>query len=148
MQVTQKEYQKMYEKASPNSNLLVDCLWAFCVGGLICALGQVLFNAYQGILHDEDAARAWVSITLIALAAFFTALGLFDNLSKRAGAGTIVPITGFANSIVAPAMEFKSEGLVLGVGAKMFVVAGPVLVYGTISSVIYGVILCIVQAMA
>ncbi len=148
MQVTQKEYQKMYEKASPNSNLLVDCLWAFCVGGLICALGQVLFNAYQGILHDEDAARAWVSITLIALAAFFTALGLFDNLAKRAGAGTIVPITGFANSIVAPAMEFKSEGLVLGVGAKMFVVAGPVLVYGTISSVIYGVILCIVQAMA
>lgn len=148
MQVTQKEYQKMYEKASPNSNLLVDCLWAFCVGGLICALGQVLFNAYQGILHDEDAARAWVSITLIALAAFFTALGLFDNLAKRAGAGTIVPITGFANSIVAPAMEFKSEGLVLGVGAKMFVVAGPVLVYGTISSVIYGVILRIVQAMA
>lgn len=138
----------MYEKASPNSNLLVDCLWAFCVGGLICALGQVLFNAYQGILHDEDAARAWVSITLIALAAFFTALGLFDNLAKRAGAGTIVPITGFANSIVAPAMEFKSEGLVLGVGAKMFVVAGPVLVYGTISSVIYGVILRIVQAMA
>lgn len=138
----------MYEKASPNSNLLVDCLWAFCVGGLICALGQVLFNAYQDILHDEDSARAWVSITLIALAAFFTALGLFDNLAKRAGAGTIVPITGFANSIVAPAMEFKSEGLVLGVGAKMFVVAGPVLVYGTISSVIYGVILCIVQAMA
>lgn len=148
MQVTQKEYKKMYQKASPNSNLFVDCLWAFCVGGAICALGQVLYNVYQGMLHNEEASRAWVSVTLVALAAIFTALGLYDNLAKHAGAGTIVPITGFANSIVSPAMEFKSEGLVLGLGAKMFVVAGPVLVYGITSSVVYGLILCIVRAMA
>lgn len=143
MQISEQQYKKMYEKASPNSNIFVDCLWAFCVGGAICALGQALGNLYMIMVQDIQIARTWVSITLIGLAALLTALGIYDNLAKHAGAGTIVPITGFANSIVSPAMEFKSEGLVLGVGAKMFTVAGPVLVYGTTASIIYGLILYI-----
>ncbi|MCH4239712.1 MAG: stage V sporulation protein AC [Oscillospiraceae bacterium] len=143
MQISEQQYKKMYEKASPNSNIFVDCLWAFCVGGAICALGQALGNLYMTMVQDIQVARTWVSITLVGLAALLTALGIYDNLAKHAGAGTIVPITGFANSIVSPAMEFKSEGLVLGVGAKMFTVAGPVLVYGTTASIIYGLILYI-----
>jgi stage V sporulation protein AC len=141
MQLSEKQYKSMYKKASPNSNLFVDCLWAFGVGGAICALGQALSNLYMMMLHDLTIARTWVSITLVGLAAILTALRIYDNLAKHAGAGTIVPITGFANSIVSPAMEFKSEGLVLGLGAKMFTIAGPVLVYGTTASVIYGLIL-------
>lgn len=141
MQLTQRQYQEMYQKASPDSNLFVDCLWAFGVGGAICALGQWLCDVYQSALGSLDLARTWVSITLIALAALLTACRVYDNIAKHAGAGTIVPITGFANSIVSPAMEFKSEGLVLGLGAKMFTVAGPVLVYGITSSAVYGLIL-------
>lgn len=141
MQVSQQQYKKMYEKTSPNSNLFIDCLWAFCVGGAICALGQALGNLYMMVVQDLQVARTWVSVTLVALAAILTACKIYDNIAKYAGAGTIVPITGFANSIVSPAMEFKSEGLVLGLGAKMFTVAGPVLVYGTTASVIYGLIL-------
>ncbi|ARP51030.1 MULTISPECIES: stage V sporulation protein AC [Caproicibacterium] len=145
MQITQQQYKSMYEEASPNSNLFVDCLWAFGVGGGICAVGQWLCNLYQSVGLDKDTASTWVSITLIAATALLTACRVFDNLAKHAGAGTIVPITGFANSIVSPAMEFKSEGLVLGLGAKMFTVAGPVLVYGTTASVIYGLILYLFQ---
>lgn len=141
MQISQKQYQSMYEKASPGSNLFVDCLWAFGVGGTICALGQWLCDLYRAAGLSLTAASAWVSITLIGLSALLTALRIYDKLAKHAGAGTIVPITGFANSIVSPAMEYKSEGLVLGIGAKMFTVAGPVLVYGTTASVLYGLIL-------
>ena len=108
-------------------------------------MGQWLCNLYQSVGLDKDTASTWVSITLIAATALLTACRVFDNLAKHAGAGTIVPITGFANSIVSPAMEFKSEGLVLGLGAKMFTVAGPVLVYGTTASVIYGLILYLFQ---
>lgn len=140
MKVTAQEYAKLYKKASPPSTVLKDCLWAFAVGGAICALGQVLFNSYMLLVQDEKAARAWVSVTLIAAAAFLTACKIYDKLAKHAGAGTIVPITGFANSIVSPAMEFKTEGLVLGLGAKMFSIAGPVIVYGISACIAYGIV--------
>ena len=113
---------------------------AFVVGGLICTLGQVFMNWYQNMgLGEKDAGTA-VSMTLVALSALFTGLSLYDNLAKHAGAGTLVPITGFANSIAAPAVEFKTEGFILGVGAKMFTIAGPVIVYGVSASVVYGIV--------
>lgn len=118
-------------------------IMAFLVGGAICATGQALANLYVQMGLQIKDAKSWVSITLIALSAILTALKVYDNIAKHAGAGTLVPITGFANSIVAPAMEFKSEGFIIGVGAKMFVIAGPVLVYSTAVSIIYGIILVI-----
>ena len=133
----------MSDKASPSSSHGKNILMAYLVGGLICATGQALSNLYVSMGLELKDARAWVSITLIALSAVLTAFGVFDNIAKVAGAGTLVPITGFANSIVAPAIEFKSEGYVVGVGGKMFVIAGPVLVYGITASILYGLILCI-----
>lgn len=133
----------MTKKASPNSPALKNCIWAFLVGGLICTIGQVLVELYMQTGLDLKSARAAVSISLIGLSAIFTALKIYDNIAKHAGAGTLVPITGFANSVVSPAMEFKSEGFVTGLGAKMFVIAGPVLVYGICASVLYGLILFI-----
>lgn len=141
MKVTEKEYAKMAERVSPNSNVLKDCLWAFCVGGAICTLGQFIKNMFISMEFSVKDASTFVSILLIILSAAATAVGVYDNLAKHAGAGTIVPITGFANSIVSPAMEFKSEGYVIGIGGKMFVIAGPVLVYGTCASVLYGLII-------
>ena len=145
MDMTNKEYGKFVNSKSKPSPLVKDLLWAFTTGGLICTFGEFLLHLYQSWELSEDDAGLLVSITLIFLSALFTGLNLFEKLAKRAGAGTLVPITGFANSIAAPAMEYKSEGLITGVAAKMFTIAGPVLVFGISASVIYGLILCLVS---
>ena len=136
--MTEGEYGKLVQEMSPNSPMGKDCLKAFFVGGLICALGQVFINWYENLgLSNSDAGTA-ASMTLVVLSALLTGLSLYDNIAKHAGAGTLVPITGFANSISAPAVEFKTEGFILGLGAKMFTIAGPVIVYGVSASVLYG----------
>ena len=137
---TQKSYQEYVNQKSPNSPIVKNCFNAFWVGGLICSIGQVVFSfcLYKGL--DETSSGTIVSIILIALSAFLTALNIFNKIGKFAGAGSLVPITGFANSIVAPSMEYKSEGYIMGVGAKMFTVAGPVLVYGISTSIIVGIV--------
>ena len=138
--MTEKQYNKLVKDSVPASPIVRDCLNAFWIGGLICTLGQVFVNFYGWMgLEKQDAATAG-SMTLVFLAALVTGLGLFDDIAKYAGAGTLVPITGFANSIAAPAVEFKTEGFILGVGAKMFTIAGPVIVYGVSASVVYGLI--------
>ena len=141
--MTDKEYQKLVEEMNPRSPMWRDCLLAFVVGGLICTLGQVFINCYSTLGLDKDAAGTAASISLVTLSALLIGLSLYDNLAKHAGAGTLVPITGFANAISAPAVEFKTEGFILGVGAKMFTIAGPVIVYGVSASVVYGLILWI-----
>ena len=141
MKVKQQEYQTWVEQVSPQTNLLTGCLKAFIVGGLICVLGQCLrtfFLSLSGMTMDQ--AGIWTSITLIFLGAFFTGIGWYDNLGHFAGAGSIIPITGFANGIVSSAVEYKKEGFILGLGAKMFSIAGPVLVYGTLASSLVGLI--------
>ena len=143
MKVTNQEYSQMTDKTSPNSPKVKNLIWAFLVGGLICTLGQAIQNLWMLAGLPEQEAKMAVSCTLILLSAVLTGLGFYDNLAKHAGAGTLVPITGFANAIVSPAIEFKSEGYITGLGAKMFVVAGPVLVFGISASVVYGVILYI-----
>ncbi len=137
---TQKEYNEYVNKKSPNSPILKNCFNAFWVGGLICSIGQIImdFCIYKGM--EQTSASTVVSISLIALSAILTALNVFNKIGKFAGAGSLVPITGFANSIVSPAIEYKSEGYVMGVGGKMFTVAGPVLVFGISASVIIGII--------
>ena len=141
MNITKEEYAALVRQRAKKSPLGRDMAWAFLVGGLICAGGQGLRQFYMSRGMDADAAGGAVSITLIFLAALLTGLGTFDKLAKRAGAGTLVPITGFANAMVSPALEFKSEGLVTGVAAKMFTIAGPVLVFGISASVAYGLLL-------
>ena len=138
--MTDKEYQTLTEEMSPKSPMWKDCVTAFVVGGLICTLGQVFINCYSKWGLDKDTAGTAASMTLVALSALLTGLSLYDNIAKYAGAGTLVPITGFANAISAPAVEFKTEGFILGVGAKMFTIAGPVIVYGVSASVVYGLI--------
>lgn len=138
--MTEKQYDTLVKQMCPPSPLGKDCLLAFLVGGAICCLGQVFLNWYGSLGLDKDMAGTAASMSLVALSALFTGLSLYDDLAKHAGAGTLVPITGFANSIAAPAVEFKTEGFVLGVGAKMFTIAGPVIVYGISASVIYGLI--------
>ena len=138
--MTEKEYEKLVGELSPKSPLWKDCLFAFVIGGGICALGQLFMNWYEDLGLDKTDAGTLTSMTLVALSALFTGLSLYDNLAKYAGAGTLVPITGFANSVAAPAVEFKTEGFILGVGAKMFTIAGPVIVYGVSASVVYGLI--------
>lgn len=141
MQYSQKEYLSYLKEKSPNSPLWKDVLWAFLVGGAICAVGQGILELYQNRLGlEEQQARTAVSVTMIFLGALLTGLDIYCKIGKYAGAGTLVPITGFANAIVSPAMEFKKEGLVLGLASKMFVIAGPVLVYGITASVGVGVI--------
>ena len=135
-----KRYEEMFNQVKPKPPLLKNILWAFIVGGLICTLGQFLQNYFIDMGFSKKEAGGPTSVVLIFLAALFTGLGLYDELGKRAGAGSILPITGFANSIVSPAMEFKREGYVFGIGAKMFVIAGPVLVYGMVTSAIIGLI--------
>ena len=125
---------------APKSPMWKDCLNAFWIGGLICAIGQLILNGYTKLGLDEVNAGTATSMTLVALSALLTGLSLYDNIAKYAGAGTLVPITGFANAIAAPAVEFKTEGFILGVGAKMFTIAGPVIVYGVSASVVYGLI--------
>jgi stage V sporulation protein AC len=138
--VDQKEYQKLVNQKEPKPTLLKNIIWAFIVGGLICVLGQVFLNYFvsKGISPKE--AGTPVAIIMVFLGAFFTGLGWYDLLGKVAGAGSVVPITGFANSVVSPAMEFRREGLVMGVGAKMFLIAGPVIVFGVITSAAVGLI--------
>ena len=138
--MTEKQYGKLVEEMSPKSPILRDCVNAFWIGGLICTLGQWLMNFYQNMGLDKEGAGTAVSISLVCMSALLTGLSLYDNIAKHAGAGTLVPITGFANAIAAPAVEFKTEGFILGVGAKMFTIAGPVIVYGVSASVIYGFI--------
>ena len=140
MHMTNKEYQKLVEQVSPNSPIGKDCFHAFWIGGLICVLGQLLINGYSALGLDKTQASTAASMTLVALSALLTGLSLYDDIAKHAGAGTLVPITGFANAVAAPAVEFKTEGFILGVGAKMFTIAGPVIVYGVSASVVYGII--------
>lgn len=139
MKVTGGEYDKMTKKASPPSKKLRNGTFAFLIGGLICAIGEAFSMLYEYLGIGEEDVKFLVPATLIVAASILTAAGVFDNIAYYAGAGTIVPITGFANSIVSPAMEYRSEGRILGTGANMFKIAGPVLVYGTLAAVIYGV---------
>ncbi|MCQ4937281.1 stage V sporulation protein AC [Anaerotignum propionicum] len=134
-----KEYDQMVKKASPNSPIFSNCLKAFISGGFICGFGQILLDYFSKSFKEDEAALL-VSVTLVVISAVLTGLGLYEKLGKHCGAGTIVPITGFANSVVAPAIEFKKEGLIFGTGAKMFILAGPVIVYGTFTSMIVGLI--------
>lgn len=147
MKVTSQEYQRMNKKASPKSPVLKNCLWAFFVGGFICTLGQVVADLCQNAGLEQTDARMVASISLIFISMVLTGFQVYDNIAKHAGAGTLVPITGFANSIVSPAIEFKSEGYVTGLGAKMFTIAGPVLVYGIVASIVYGLIYYVVSLM-
>ena len=146
--MTQRESQKLVDEMSPRSPILKNCIWAFVSGGAICLLGQVLRNLYEGWGIETEQAGTLMSVTLVFLSALFTGLSLYDDLAKHAGAGTLVPITGFANAVCAPAVEFKTEGFVLGTAAKMFTIAGPVIVYGVSASVVYGVIYWICQMWA
>ena len=138
--MTNKAYDKLVRDLSPKSPILKDCLNAFWIGGLICAVGQLLLNGYLALGLSKEEAGTAMSMTLVAISAFLTGLSLYDDIAKHAGAGTLVPITGFANAVAAPAVEFKTEGFILGVGAKMFTIAGPVIVYGVSASVVYGII--------
>lgn len=137
---TVKDYQNYVDQKSPNSPILKNCLNAFWVGGLICSIGQIIMEVCKSRGLSTEISGTVVSILLIAVSAFLTGLNLFNKIGKFAGAGSLVPITGFANSIVAPAMEYKSEGYVMGVGGKMFTVAGPVLVFGISTSIIVGIV--------
>ncbi|MBQ8508351.1 MAG: stage V sporulation protein AC [Clostridia bacterium] len=137
-------YKKYAAKRAAKSNLAADCAKAFFVGGLICCIGQGLHDIYTWLGMSEDNVKALVPMTLVFLAALLTGLNVFDNIAKFAGAGTLVPITGFSNAVVSPALDTKAEGFILGVGAKIFTIAGPVILYGTLASVIYGVIKYIV----
>ena len=138
--MTEKEYGKLVDSLAPKSPIVKDCVNAFWIGGLICAIGQVFINIYTALgLEQQDAATAG-SMTLVALSALMTGLSWYDDIAKYAGAGTLVPITGFANAIAAPAVEFRTEGMILGTAAKMFTIAGPVIVYGISAGVVYGLI--------
>ena len=138
--MTERQYDRLVKDMAPKSPIGKDCFNAFWIGGAICTLGQLIMNGYTALGLDKTDTGTAVSMTLVALSALLTGLSLYDNIAKVAGAGTLVPITGFANSIAAPAVEFKTEGFVLGVGAKMFTIAGPVIVYGVSASVVYGLI--------
>ncbi len=138
--MSKEEYSRLVKEKSPKSPTLKNCTFAFVVGGLICSLGEVLTKVYTSLSLPEEEAKTLTSVSLIFLGVLLTALGVFDNIAKHAGAGTLLPITGFANAVSSPAIEFKSEGFILGVGAKMFTIAGPVIVYGVSASVVYGVI--------
>ena len=143
--MTEKQYEKLVGELAPKSPIWKDCFHAFWIGGLICVLGQLAMNGYQALGLDKEQAGTATAMSLVVLSALLTGLSLYDNIAKHAGAGTLVPITGFANSIAAPAVEFKTEGFILGVGAKMFTIAGPVIVYGVSASVVYGLIYWICQ---
>lgn len=145
MRISNKQYDEMVKKASPNSPIILNCIKAFLIGGAICCFGQLLFYIFRKSGMSLDESRSLVSISLIIITAILTGIGVFDKIAKHAGAGTIVPITGFANSVVSPAMEFKSEGFIMGTGASIFKVAGPVILYGTTAASLYGLIYFIVE---
>ena len=140
MPVSQKEYGEMVKKASPNSKSCIDIPCAFVIGGLICVIGQALTDFYSYLGFDDRTSAAWCTVTLVFLSALLTGLGVYEKIAKHGGAGTLVPVTGFANAVASPAVEFKSEGFILGLGAKIFIIAGPVILYGTAASVLYGLI--------
>ena len=140
MNIDKQTYKKYVASRAPASPLVKDMFLAFVTGGAICAFAEGLYNFYLFIKIEEETVRTLVPVTIVFLASLSTGLGVFDSLAKFAGAGTLVPITGFSNAVISPALDDKSEGLVMGVGAKMFTISGPVIVYGVISSVIYGVI--------
>ncbi len=143
MNMSPKEYNRYVARLAKKSPLGKDLLNSFLIGGLICVIGQLILNGYTALdLSEQDAAAA-TSVSLVFLSAVLTGLSVYDDLAKIAGAGTLVPITGFANAVVSPAIEFKAEGFITGMAAKMFIIAGPVIVYGTVASVLYGVILVI-----
>ncbi len=143
MDMTNQDFDKLVKQHSDPSPTLRDALTAFAVGGGICCVGQALQLLYERFGLSRDDAGTWVTVSLIFLSALLTGLKVYDKLARRAGAGTLVPVTGFANSVVSPAMEFKSEGFITGMAAKMFVIAGPVIVFGIGSSILYGLILCL-----
>ena len=138
MNMDHQTYGKFVKARAPKSPVFMDCMRAFLVGGIICAFAEALLKAFLALNLTEENAKTLVPVTLIFLAALFTGLGIFDDIAKFAGAGTLVPITGFANAVASPAIDDKSEGLVMGVGAQMFTIAGPVIVYGLLTSVLYG----------
>lgn len=143
MNMTSKEYNRYVARLAKKSPLGKDLLNSFLIGGFICVVGQLILNGYTALELSEQDAAAATSVSLVFLSAVLTGLSLYDDLAKIAGAGTLVPITGFANAVVSPAIEFKAEGFITGMAAKMFIIAGPVIVYGTVASVLYGVILVI-----
>ena len=143
--MTEKEYDQLVKKLSPPSPIGKDCLNAFWIGGLICVLGQLLINGYSALGLGKNDASTAASMSLVALSALLTGLSVYDDIAKIAGAGTLVPITGFANAVAAPAVEFKTEGMILGTAAKMFTIAGPVIVYGVSAGVVYGLIYWIIS---
>lgn len=145
MSLSSDEYKKMGEKAVPKTKCIRNLSGAFLIGGTICMAGQFLLNFYLGMGLSTPAASTWCSITLIGISAVLTGIGVYDKIAKFGGGGTLVPITGFANAVVSPAMEFKSEGFVLGLGVKIFTIAGPVIVYGVLASVVYGFVLWILK---
>ena len=140
-----KKYNEMTKKASPPSPKVKDFIWAYCVGGAICVIGQLLNELYTAFDLPEKVVKMAVPVSIIFLAAILTGIGVFDKIARRAGAGTLVPITGFANAVVSSALESKTEGLILGTGAKIFTIAGPVILYGTAASFVYGIIYYILQ---
>jgi stage V sporulation protein AC len=145
MGINEQEYEQMQKKAAPKSPVLKNCIFAFLIGGFICTIGEIVVELSMKMGLDQQTARMICCVALIGISVLLTALQVFDNIAKFAGAGTIVPITGFANAIASPAIEFKSEGFILGVGAKMFTIAGPVIVYGVSASVVYGLIYWAIQ---
>lgn len=142
---SKKKYSEMTKKASPPSPKIKDFIWAYVVGGAICVIGQLLTRLYTAFDLPEKVVKMAVPVSIIFIAALLTGIGVFDKIARHAGAGTLVPITGFANAVVSPAIEFKNEGYILGVGAKIFTIAGPVIMYGTVASVIYGVIYWVIN---
>lgn len=145
MKITKKEYEQYVERKAPKSHLITNMMKAFVSGGLICCVGEALLNGFSSTGLPRDIAGTATSITLVFAGVLLTGLKVYDNMAKFAGAGTLVPITGFANSVAAPALEFKSEGIVLGMSAKMFIIAGPVIVFGITASVIYGLIYALLK---
>lgn len=141
MSISNSDYSKMTDKASPNSPLLLDCIKAFCFGGVICAFGQIMLTLFNRMGLNDDSAKLLMLSVIIIITAILTGIGVFDDIARQAGAGTIVPISGFANSVVSPALEFQNEGFILGTAAQMFTIAGPVLVYGCATSAVYGLII-------
>ena len=143
MKISSLQYDRLVKEYSPNSHIWVGTLNAFWTGGLICVLGQLVLSGWSALGLSDDLSATATAVTMVFLGALLTGLGIYDRIAKLAGAGTIVPITGFANSVVSPAMEFKTEGFVMGVSAKLFTIAGPVLVYGVGASVLYGIVYCV-----
>lgn len=145
IKMDKNKYSELVKEKSPNSNTLGDCIRAFLFGGGICAFGEVLFELFKLWGADEKSGRTFVSLSLILIASILTMFGVFDKIAKKAGAGTLVPITGFSNAVTSAAIEFKSEGFIMGVGSKMFTIAGPVIVYGVVASVVYGTIYWVIN---